>query len=85
MSKYQKFIDDLILAANRNKISEVGGYAARIKKEVAYYAIFEEDIDPEKFLDACHRYLEYRSEEAKEIITPILRDFKLKILNIEEE
>ena len=85
MSKYQKFIDDLILAANRNKISEVGGYAARIKKEVAYCAIFEEDIDPEKFLDACHRYLECRSEEAKEIITPILRDFKLKILNIEEE
>ena len=85
MSEYRKFVEDLISAANRSKISEVGGYAARIKKEVAYSAIFEEDIDPEKFLDACHRYLEFRSEEAKEIITPMLRDFKLKVLNIEEE
>ena len=85
MSKYRKFVDELISAANRSKISEVGGYAARIKKEIAYSAIFEEDIDPEKFLEACHRYLECRSEDAKAIITPILRDFKLKILNIEEE
>lgn len=82
MNEYNRFIDDLISAANRNKISEVGGYAARIKKEIAYSAIFEEDIDPEAFLDACHRYLVSRSEEAKEIITPMLRDFKLKILNI---
>lgn len=82
MSEYYRFIDDLISAANRNKISEVGSYAARIKKEVAYSAIFEEDVDPEAFLDACHRYLEQRSEEAKEIIKPMLRDFKLKILNI---
>ena len=82
MSKYQKFVDDLISAANRSKMSEVGGYAARIKKEVAYSAIFEEDVDPEAFLDACHRYLECRSEEAKEIITPMLREFKLKMLNI---
>lgn len=84
MSEYQKFVDDLISAANKSKISEVGGYAARIKKEVAYSAIFEEDIDPEKFLDACHRYLEL-SEEAKAIISPMLRELKLKILNIEEE
>lgn len=82
MSEYGRFIDDLISAANRNKISEVGSYAARIKKEIAYSAIFEEDVDPEAFLDACHRYLECRSEEAKEIITPMLREFKLKILNI---
>ena len=85
MNEYAKFIDDLISAANKSKISEVGGYAARIKKEVAYSAIFEEDIDPEKFLDACHRYLELRSEEAKAIISPMLRELKLKILNIEEE
>jgi hypothetical protein len=45
-------------------MSEVGGYAARIKKEVAYSMVLEEDID---FLDACHRYLEFRSEEAKKI------------------
>ena len=85
MSEYAKFIDDLVSVANKKKMSEVGGYAALIKKEVAYSAIFEEDIDPEKFLAACHRYLECRSEDAKAIITPILRNFKLKILNIEEE
>lgn len=85
MSEYTKFIDDLISVANREKISEVGGYAALIKKEIAYSAIFEEDIDPEKFLKACHRYLEFRSDDAKEIIFPMLREFKLKILNIEEE
>lgn len=85
MSEYQKFVDDLISAANRSKISEVGRYAVLIKKETAYCAAFEEDIDPEKFLAACHRYLECRSEDAKAIIAPILRDFKLNILNIEEE
>ena len=82
MNRYAKFIEDLVEAGTREKMSEVGGYAARIKKEIAYSAIFEEDVDPEAFLDACHRYLEYRSEEAKEIITPMLREFKLKILNI---
>ena len=85
MSEYAKFIDDLISVANREKISEVGGYAALIKKEIAYSAIFEEDIDPENFLAACHRYLEFRSDDAKEIIFPMLKEFKLKILNIEEE
>ena len=82
---YSNFIEELIVAANREKMPEVGAYAVRIKKEVAYTAIFEEDIDPEKFLDACHRYLELRSEEAKAIISPMLRELKLKILNIEEE
>ena len=82
MNRYAKFIEDLVEAGTREKMSEVGGYAARIKKEIAYSAIFEEDVDPEAFLDACHRYLECRSEEAKEIITPMLREFKLKILNI---
>jgi len=82
---YLKFIEELISAANREKMPEVVSYAARIKKEVAYSAIFEDDIDPESFLNACHRHLEDRSEEAKDIISPMLRDFKLKILNIEEE
>lgn len=82
---YSNFIEELIVAANREKMSEVGAYAARIKKEVAYSAILEEDIDPESFLHACHRYLEDRSEDAKKIITPMLREFKLKALNIEEE
>jgi len=90
MSKYAKFIDDLISALsnelkkgaeNANRISEVGRYAVLIKKA----AYCDEEIDPEKFLAACHRYLECRSEDAKAIITPILRNFKLKILNIEEE
>ena len=94
MNEYAKFIDDLISSvshelkkgpANANRISEVGRYAVLIKKEAAQYAAFEEDIDSEKFLAACHRYLECRSEDAKAIIAPILRDFKLKILNIEEE
>ena len=93
MNEYAKFIDDLISALshelkkgaeNANRISEVGRYAVLIKKE-AYCAVFEEEIDPEKFLAACHRYLECRSEDAKAIIAPILRDFKLNILNIEEE
>jgi hypothetical protein len=82
MNRYAKFIEDLVNAGAREKMPEVGGYAARIKKEVAYSMVFEEDIDPEKFIYACHRYLEFRSEEAKRIISPMLRALKLELLNI---
>lgn len=88
MDEYSKFLEELLEEAFLEKkilakaYSEMRSYSIAVKKEIAYAATMEEEISPEIFLKACQRYLGGMSEDVKKIVSPALRDLKLKLLNI---
>ena len=61
---------------------EIVAWIRVVKKELGYSIVFEEDLNIEKFLNIVNHKMEILDEKNRNIVTPYLRDLKLKMLNI---
>jgi len=74
IEEYNEFLRSI------NNISNV--FIIRVKKELAYSVIFENELQIEDFLKIVNKELSKISEKEQNLIIPHLRDFKLRLLNI---
>jgi len=61
---------------------EIAAWIRRIKKEIAYSVVFEEELRIEDFLKLITKELKSLDEKDQKIVIPYLRDFKFRMLNI---
>ena len=80
--EYYDFIDFIMNMAIKSQKYEIATWIRVVKKELAYSVVFEEDLTIEDFLSLITKNMERLDEENKNIVTPHLRDLKLKMLNI---
>lgn len=80
--EYYDFIDFIMNMAIKSQKYEIAAWIRVVKKELAYSVVFEEDLTIEDFLSLITKNMEKLDEENKNIVTPHLRDLKLKMLNI---
>jgi len=80
--EYYDFIDFIMNIAIKSQKYEIAAWIRVVKKELAYSVVFEEDLNIEDFVSLITKNMERLNEEDKNIITPHLRDLKLKMLNI---
>ena len=80
--EYYDFIDFIINMAIKSQKYEIVAWIRGVKKELAYSVVFEEDLTIEDFLSLITKNMERLDEENKNIVTPHLRDLKIKMLNI---
>ena len=81
MEEYRKFIKEL---DNLTVLRKLDNYffISKIKKELNYKYVLDEDLILEDFMAICHKYIDDLGENDKNLVLPLLRDFKLKMLNI---
>lgn len=80
--EYYDFIDFIINMAIKSQKYEIVAWIRGVKKELAYSVVFEEDLTIEDFLSLITKNMKRLDEENKNIVTPHLRDLKIKMLNI---
>ena len=80
--EYYDFIDFIMNMAIKSQYYEIVAWIRGVKKELGYSVVFEEDLTIEDFLSLITKNMEKLDEENKNIVTPHLRDLKLKMLNI---
>jgi hypothetical protein len=80
--EYYDFIDFIMNMAIKSQKYEIAAWIRVVKKELGYSVVFEEDLSIEDFLSLITKNMERLDEENKNIVTPHLRDLKLKMLNI---
>lgn len=80
--EYYDFIDFIINMAIKSQKYEIVAWIRGVKKELAYSVVFEEDLNIEDFVSLITKNMERLDEENKNIVTPHLRDLKIKMLNI---
>lgn len=80
--EYYDFIDFIMNMAIKSQQYEIAAWIRGVKKELAYSVLFEEDLNIEDFLSLITKNMERLDEKDKNIVTPHLRDLKLKMLNI---
>lgn len=80
--EYYDFIDFIMNMAIKSQHYEIAAWIRVVKKELAYSIVFEEDLNIEYFLNLVNKNMERLEEKDRNIITPHLRDLKLKMLNI---
>ena len=76
--EYYDFIDFIMNMAIKSQKYEIAAWI----RVLAYSVVFEEDLTIEDFLSLITKNMEKLDEENKNIVTPHLRDLKLKMLNI---
>ena len=80
--EYYDFIDFIMNMAIKSQKYEIAAWIRGVKKELGYSVVFEEDLTIEDFLSLITKNMEKLDEENKNIVTPHLRDLKIKMLNI---
>ena len=80
--EYYDFIDFIMNMAIKSQYYEIVAWIRGVKKELGYSVVFEEDLTIEDFLSLITKNMERLDEENKNIVTPHLRDLKIKMLNI---
>jgi hypothetical protein len=80
--EYYDFIDFIMNMAIKSQHYEIAAWIRGVKKELGYSIVFEEDLNIENFLCLITKNMEILDEKNRNIITPHLRDLKLKMLNI---
>jgi hypothetical protein len=80
--EYYDFIDFIINMAIKSQKYEIVAWIRGVKKELAYSVVFEEDLTIEDFLSLITKNMKRLDEENKNIVTPHLRDLKIRMLNI---
>lgn len=80
--EYYDFIDLIMNMAIKSQYYEIAAWIRGVKKELGYSVVFEEDLDIEDFLSLITKNMERLDEKNQNIVTPHLRDLKLKMLNI---
>jgi hypothetical protein len=80
--EYYEFIDFIMNMAIKSQYYEIAAWIRGVKKELGYSIVFEEDLCIESFLNLVNHRMEILDEKDRNIVTPHLRDLKLKMLNI---
>jgi hypothetical protein len=80
--EYYDFIDFIFNMAIKSQYYEIAAWIRGVKKELGYSVVFEEDLSIEDFLNLINKKMEILDEKDRNIVTPHLRDLKLKMLNI---
>jgi|688.fasta_scaffold57760_5 hypothetical protein len=80
--EYYEFIDFIMNMAIKSQYYEIAAWIRGVKKELGYSIVFEEDLSIESFLNLVNHRMEILDEKDRNIVTPHLRDLKLKMLNI---
>lgn len=80
--EYYDFIDFIFNMAIKSQYYEILEWIRGVKKELGYSVVFEEELIIEDFLSLITKNMERLDEKNQNIITPHLRDLKLKMLNI---
>jgi hypothetical protein len=80
--EYYDFIDFIMNMAIKSQLYEIVAWIRGVKKELGYSIVFEEDLSIKDFLNLITKKIEILDEKNQNIITPHLRDLKLKILDI---
>ena len=80
--EYYDFIDFIMNMAIKSQYYEIAAWIRGVKKELGYSIVFEEDLNIEGFLNLVNHKMDNLDEKDRNIVTPHLRDLKLKMLNI---
>ncbi len=82
MDEYNEFVDLIMKISIDSQKYEIATWIRRIKKDLAYTVVFEEDLQIEDFVKLVNKELKNLDEKNQSLIIPHLRDFKLRMLNI---
>ena len=82
MDEYNEFADLIMKISIESQKYEIAAWIRRIKKELSYFVVFEQDLQIEDFLKLMTKELKNLDEENQKIVIPHLRDFKLRMLNV---
>jgi hypothetical protein len=82
MDDYNEFVDLIMKISIESQKYEITAWIRRIKKELSYFVVFEQDLQIEEFLKIMTKELKNLDEENQKIVIPHLRDFKIRMLNI---
>lgn len=82
MDDYNEFVDLIMKISIESQKYEIAAWIRRIKKEIAYSVVFEEELRIEDFLKLITKELKSLDEKDQKIVIPFLRDFKFRMLNI---
>ena len=80
--EYYDFIDFIMNMAIKSQRYEIVAWIRGVKKELGYSIVFEEDLSIEDFLNLVNNRMDNLQEKDRNIVTPHLRDLKLKMFNI---
>jgi hypothetical protein len=82
IEEYNEFADLIMKISIESQKYEIAAWIRRVKKELAYTVIFEEELQIEEFLKLMTKELKVLDEKDQKIVIPHLRDFKFRMLNI---
>jgi hypothetical protein len=82
IEEYNEFADLIMKISIDSQKYEIAAWIRRIKKELAYTVVFEEELQIEDFLKLMNKELKILDEKDQKIVIQHLRDFKLRMLNI---
>jgi hypothetical protein len=82
IEEYNEFVDLIMKISIESQKYEIATWIRRIKKELSYFVVFEQDLQIEDFLKLMTKELKNLDEENQRIVIPHLRDFKLRMLNV---
>ena len=82
IEEYNEFVDLIMKISIESQKYEISAWIRRIKKELSYFVVFEQDLQIEDFLKVMTKELKNLDEENQKIVIPHLRDFKIRMLNI---
>jgi hypothetical protein len=82
IEEYNEFADLIMKISIDSQKYEIAAWIRRIKKELSYTVVFEEELQIEDFLKLMTKELKILDEKDQKIVIPHLRDFKLRMLNI---
>jgi len=82
MDEYNDFLDLIMKISIESQEYEISTWIRRIKKELSYFVVFEQDLQIEDFLNLINKELKNLDEKNQSLIIPHLRDFKFRMLNI---
>jgi hypothetical protein len=82
IEEYNEFADLIMKISIESQKYEIAAWIRRVKKELAYTVVFEEELEIEDFLKLMTKELKILDEKDQKIVIPHLRDFKFRMLNI---
>jgi|LauGreDrversion4_2_1035121.scaffolds.fasta_scaffold03762_3 hypothetical protein len=82
IEEYNEFVDLIMKISIESQKYEISAWIRRIKKELSYFVVFEQDLQIEDFLNLINKELKNLDEKNQSLIIPHLRDFKFRMLNI---
>ena len=82
MEEYNEFVDLITKISVESQKYEIEAWIRRIKKELAYFVVFEQELQIEDFLKLMTKELKNLDEKNQSIVIPHLREFKMRMLDI---